>query len=487
MTTAKTAGVVKEDGVTPADAFDYGSGRVNLNVAGDPGLTFDATGADYVANQDHLYTTNYPSIYHPTMPGKITLTRTAHSVLGSKSSWSLTATGTSDFKISVPAKLKGKAGANASFKIDLDASLVPLGQVRMGMITLTQTDKGAHRVLHMPVTIVRGQEDVTLTKSCEPTALRSNQTTSCTVTVENPTFDDVTYSLKDKLPGELTLDPSSVTGGTVQGGDTVVSSGTIPASDPADVHATLVSAATTPSGGYIPLSLFGGTTTITGGDETIDNFNVPSFSFAGESWSQIGVVSDGYAVVGGGTGEDVQFINQLLPDGAPPNNVLAPFWSDLNSAFGGNMKINVLTDGSDDWTVIEWTAVAEYSVPSRTHTMQIWIGSDTDAHPGEDITFVYGNAQPSGEGGFGTIGAENKFGNRGEMVYGDGDGTLPGTADAVLVTSTPGTVHSAGFSFKATAAGGGAHGKTWRNCATLTSSGFLGTSYACVDGTIAPH
>ena len=46
MTTAWTQ-VVKEDGVTPATPFDDGSGRVDLNVAGDPGLTFDVTAVDY--------------------------------------------------------------------------------------------------------------------------------------------------------------------------------------------------------------------------------------------------------------------------------------------------------------------------------------------------------------------------------------------------------------------------------------------------------
>jgi subtilisin family serine protease len=48
-TTAKTAGVTKEDGATPADPFDVGGGRVDLTTAGDPGLTFDETAADYAA------------------------------------------------------------------------------------------------------------------------------------------------------------------------------------------------------------------------------------------------------------------------------------------------------------------------------------------------------------------------------------------------------------------------------------------------------
>ena len=57
-----------------------------------------------------------------------------------------------------------------------------------------------HRVLHLPVTIVRGQEDVTLTKTCEPTALPRRGTTTCTVTAENPTFEDVTYSIRTAPP-----------------------------------------------------------------------------------------------------------------------------------------------------------------------------------------------------------------------------------------------------------------------------------------------
>ena len=49
MTTAKTEGVVKEDGTTPADPFDFGAGRVDLTQAGNPGLTFDESAADYAA------------------------------------------------------------------------------------------------------------------------------------------------------------------------------------------------------------------------------------------------------------------------------------------------------------------------------------------------------------------------------------------------------------------------------------------------------
>src|SRR4029079_17860364 len=40
MLTAKTS-VMKENGTTPADPFDRGAGRVDLTVAGNPGLVMD--------------------------------------------------------------------------------------------------------------------------------------------------------------------------------------------------------------------------------------------------------------------------------------------------------------------------------------------------------------------------------------------------------------------------------------------------------------
>jgi uncharacterized repeat protein (TIGR01451 family) len=49
MSTAITAGLVKHDGLTPADPFDYGAGRVELTMAGEAGLVLDESGANMLA------------------------------------------------------------------------------------------------------------------------------------------------------------------------------------------------------------------------------------------------------------------------------------------------------------------------------------------------------------------------------------------------------------------------------------------------------
>ena len=187
---------------------------------------------------------------------------------------------------------------------------MPLGQTRFGSITLKQ--KNGTRVLHIPVTIVRGQEKIQLTKTCTPTDLANGETTQCTITATNPTFDDVNFLIEDRVPKQLVLDKSSVVNGRVKDGNLVQQFGTIPGSDPANVT---IAPGDSPAGGYLPLSAFGITPIAGTDDDTVTNFTVPPFTFAGETWTSLGVSSNGYLIVGGGNGSaDNQFQNQNLPE-----------------------------------------------------------------------------------------------------------------------------------------------------------------------------
>jgi trimeric autotransporter adhesin len=203
-----------------------------------------------------------------------------------------------------------------------------------------------------------------------------------------------------------------------------------------------VAPGTSPAG-YLPLSTFGVPPIAGVTDDSVTNFTVPAFPYAGQTWTQIGISSNGYAIVGGQTDPaDNTFVNQFFPNPTRPNNVLAPFWTDLNPASGGALRIATVTDGMDTWIVLDWEAVRYFST-ADTVSFQIWIGILGDAHPAEDITYTYGTIQGMGNNNGLTVGAENQFGDRGANYYfsffgGGSVGTLPNSATQLRVTtSTP--------------------------------------------------
>jgi hypothetical protein len=277
------------------------------------------------------------------------------------------------------------------------------------------------------------------------------------------------------MPPGLPLVIGSVVGAEHTGASRLYWDGTLYGVSPPDV--TVVDGTGTTPAGYLPLSLFGITPIGGVGDETIVNFSTYSFGFAGEFWTSIGMVSNGYAVVGGGTGADVDFINQILPDPAPPNNVLAPFWTDLNPSAGGDLRAAYLSGAGNTWLVLEWEGVKTYS-DDEYNSFQIWIGVNGT----EDISFTYGPVG-DGDGGWLTVGAENAYGNSGQNWYVDGAGTPVSAGDEIRVTSIPG---EPGETHTITYSATGEDAKTWTNCAEMTSDLFSGVKVTCFSGETLP-
>jgi subtilisin family serine protease len=480
MMTATNAHTVKEDRVTPATPFDVGSGRIDLTVAGDPGLTISDTGANYVSLSGNLSTSNYPSLYVPVMAGRVDVQRTLKSVDSASRVWYITPLSPSDVIITTPHAVTLGAGLSQTITITVDASAVPIGQTRLASLHFTSPDAGGGQSeLNFPITIVRKQAGLSLTKSCTPSTLPWNATTTCTIQFQNNNFADDTPSVFDAVPSQLTV--TGVTGAS-QDGNLVFFQDTVHG---ATAPVVGVQDGSTPFG-YVPLSGFGISVTPMG-DDTLTNFNVPAFVFAGQTYTRIGVVSDGYIVVGGGTSADIQFLNQNLPNPTRPNNVLAPFWSDLDASpaklpAGGGVRAGVLTAGPDSWIVVDFDHVPNFSGGPNQNTFEVWIGRNTNTNPGQDITFAYGpDGVTQGEGNLATVGAENSFGNSGQNYYYNGTGTQPTSATEIEVTSVPGTPGEIKtITINATAAQVG----TWRNCAEMFSSSIFGESESCVDGSV---
>jgi hypothetical protein len=239
-----------------------------------------------------------------------------------------------------------------------------------------------------------------------------------------------------------------------------VPAGTLQAFDPLPPRVTPtpdidVIPGTTPGGGYLALSLFG-IAPLTMGDETLASFTTPSFVYAGEVWNSLRLSANGYVVVGNGTGTsaDQTFINQSLPNPTAPNNVLAPFWTDLNPGAAGGVRIGTLTDGVLSWIVADWDGVREFSAPV-TNSFQVWIGINGV----EDISFGYGTINGMGDLGFLTVGAEDASGTVGENRYFDGAGVRPITNSQLRVFTAGLPIPEPGM---ATLAGLALVGTLWR-------------------------
>jgi subtilisin family serine protease len=497
LMTSSLQSVVKEDGVTPADAFDMGAGSIRADRAVNPTLVFNETHADFVAaGSDSLdrIDLNIPSVDATTMSGSVSTSRTAINVSGRNQ--------TLDPSISAPAGVSivvndGRpihvaADGTVTFTIDISAPDVAPGQYQ-GRINLVPRN-GSNNVT-IPVAFVKKQGLVTLTNSCSPTSfpayLNSDPTsTHCTVSAANfgQTSSNVSLNVQQRERGNgLQYKNVGAPGSVIGSGDGVQWSGTLSAAVPPQVTAINNITGNGPAGGYLPLSSFGGNVVIPGGDDALTNVNVPTFYYGGEPYSSIGVVTNGYVVIGGGSAADVNFFPQTFPNSARPNNVMAPFWTDLNTTGGttGNNQIlvNVLTDGDSDWIIVDFEKVKNFS-NATTHTGEIWIRASLANHTGpssEQLTWSLENANAaSGDPGSAiNWGAENRDGTSGKNLA-----SAPGNNTEwrpVLTGPTAGGSVSIPFDIFSKKAG------TFHSDASMTSSTTKGTTVAPVTLTVTPR
>lgn len=429
MTSAVTD-VLKEDGVTPADPFDDGAGAIRANLAVDPTLTFDESFANYFASAgDPLgrINLNIPSVNAPVMPGQITTTRTGLNVSGVNARYLVSVEQPAGGLITVsPRVFSVGAGASVTLRITINGEALAEGQY-FGRINLVPLSNKANPI-HLPVAFFKTQGGVSLTHSCASTSITAGSSTTCSVTATNLSPVSTGYDLSLTGPGSSRLRIQNVSAPGVRVNNGFAASGTLAASVAPPV--TSIAPGVGPAGGYLPLSIFGITPIGGMGDETLVNFNTPSFTFGTEAYNRVGVTSNGYVVIGGGGSGDLDFVPQTFPDPAAPNNVLAPFWTDLDVSGGGGVRIAVLTDGVDSWLVVDWEGVPTFGT-SDAQAFEIWIQTTA-----EGITYSYGQVTGSGAPDGLTVGAENRDGSSGVNL-----GSVPVAGNEFVITAgspTPG-------------------------------------------------
>lgn len=185
MTTA-IGEIMNHDG-TGTTAFDRGTGRIDLTVAGDPGLTFDESAADYDTLRDRLWDANHPSLYHPAVGGTLRVQRTVHSHLPSASTWTTSVVEPSGVKLEVPDSLEVAAGATATFEIAANVRALSKGAVRHARLELTDGDG---RVMAFPITLVKGDQAPNSAPVASSAAIDTLTDTAVDITLEATDADD---------------------------------------------------------------------------------------------------------------------------------------------------------------------------------------------------------------------------------------------------------------------------------------------------------
>ena len=197
MMMTATTNMRKEDGVTPADWFDMGSGRIQIDLANQTGLVMDESGANYLAanpnEEGDPRTLNIPSMADDNCVGACSWSRTVTAT--QDGSWFVSGVGiTEGVNITVsPESFDIVAGASQDITVTASASAAASGEgFLFGQLNLSASNSPD---LHMPIAVIASTSNVPETLNIS--ADRSADTTliSDIVAVEISEFTARSYGL----------------------------------------------------------------------------------------------------------------------------------------------------------------------------------------------------------------------------------------------------------------------------------------------------
>jgi subtilisin family serine protease len=112
-------------------------------------------------------------------------------------------------------------------------------------------------------------------------------------------------------------------------------------------------------------------TPVTLSDDSFAEVTLPfTFSFYGVEQTSIKISSNGYLTFGG-DGTDLS--NDPIPSSNDPNDLIAPFWDDLNPASGGT--VHYYDDAANNRFIVQYTDMPRFSGPGD-YTFQVMLYAD---------------------------------------------------------------------------------------------------------------
>lgn len=470
MTSARQ-NMQKTVGDDDADPFDIGAGTIVPAGAFAPGLVYDAGLFDYAAfsceNNYQIFNDascefvkglgyptdasdlNLASIGIAELVGSQTVTRYVTSVTPGTTTFDAVVEAPPGIDVVVsPMQLVLGEGESAMFTVEFSpGGGVAWEEWTFGALTWTN-DAGASDA-RSPIAIrpLMASKPDLFNKAVDASTATAGDTLTYEVSVTNgPLGGPITVT--DVLPAGTTF---------VGGSETeVVEDGTTSSAWAYDAGSNSLSwtgeltqgqievADIGPIIGYLPLSQyfdpFGFPSNCDDGGWAV---NVPPYTYNGEVYSSVVFSVNGALEVGTASGLAASYANQELPDSTLPNNILAPFWRDLNGCDGGELYVGVLNFGGGYvFTIFEWEDVPFFGSPEAV-TMQVWLANVGTPSDVPQAFFTYGRLDdPSADA---TVGAENSSGSIGSSYFYNGAGTAPAVGTDLSVLTLPGGSATLGF------------------------------------------
>ena len=132
-----------------------------------------------------------------------------------------------------------------------------------------------------------------------------------------------------------------------------------------------------------------------------------TFNFFEQSYSTIGVGSNGYLTFGT---DLTDFSNDPIPDDNDPNDIICPLWDDLDPSSGGQVYVATFGVAPNRAFVAQWDNVPQFG-NTDSNTFQAILFENSSR-----ISFRYLNITPEAFAGDYTVGVENVDGTRGTAV-----------------------------------------------------------------------
>lgn len=420
--------VLDYDGTQP-DPFDMGSGRMDLSVASKAGLVMNETRANYDAANPATggdpSTLNLPSLGKGACYKTCSWTRTFRSTASSSVTWTIDLAAANGMDLTVsPTSFTIPAGGTQTITVNADVRRSPQDAWAFGELRLLPNNAGIPAA-HLPVGAFASSSNnkAVLTKTANVELVQQGGAIHYTVTLTHKSMSAKTYNLSDPIPANASYVSGSATGGLAynSGSNTLSWSGTLPAG-------TFVIAGENRSG-YMSLGDLG----VPPWDISSLNKDTGCFSLGGMNFNYFGTNYTTGIISLNGTlqansspplcaGET----NGQVPSTSYPNNLMAPWWDDLNFTSGGALYGALVSYNGANHTVISWENVPIDG--GGTASFQIWIQDGTD-----NIWFSYPVGGLPGGSPTATVEAENSNGSLGYQYYYNGTGTVPtGTVDLAL-------------------------------------------------------